>query len=120
MMTLALLAILWTLVWLLHLNGLPAYRRQNPCHLPPASRFQNHLLRLLPVLALVSACLMDGLDGLFLWAFTAPVTGILLGIILPLCVPAGRPRASGGLAGSLSSLNGQSLQKHSEAPKYLP
>lgn len=87
MITFILLMVLWTLVWLLHLNGLPAHRHQNPCHLPPASRFQRHLLHIIPIIGLVSACLMDGLDGLFLWAFTAPITGILLGMILPLCQP---------------------------------
>lgn len=87
MTTFVILIILWTLVWLLHLNNLPAYRRQNPCHLPPASKVQCSLLVTIPSIGLASAYLMDGLDGLFLWAFTAPITGILLGMILPLCLP---------------------------------
>lgn len=87
MITFVILIILWTLVWLLHLNSLPAYRRQNPCHLPPASKVQRSLLVTIPSIGLASAYLMGGLDGLFLWAFTAPVTGILLGMVLPLCLP---------------------------------
>lgn len=120
MTTLFMLLALWGLVWLLYLNSLPPYRRQNPCHLPPDTPLLRHLRKTLPLIGLAGACIMNGLDGLFLWGFTAPVMGILLGVVLPSCFPARQLQATGFLTESHRSLNGQSLQKPPEAPKYLP
>lgn len=74
---------LWTIIWLLYLNQLPAHRRRNPCRLPPANALQKYLRLLLLPCSLTTAYLLNGLDGLFLWAFTAPLTGFLLALILP-------------------------------------
>lgn len=120
MISFFLLAGLWTMIWLLHLNGLPDYRRQNPCRLPPDDRMQRHVRRVLPATGLAGACLLDGLDGLFLWAFTAPVTGIALGMALPFGRAVRETRAAGCAPATRTGRNRQNLQKHPEAPKYLP
>ncbi|MUH02529.1 hypothetical protein GM609_03295 [Bombella sp. ESL0387] len=98
---------LWAAVWLLHLNRLPTYRRQNPCHLPPAGTLQTLLHLALPAAGLTGACLLEGLDGLFLWAFTAPATGFLLGLTLPHLPHSPAPK-------------GRNLQNHRGTPRYLP
>lgn len=82
---------LWAVIWLLYLNQLPSYRRQNPCHLPPAGTLQKYLRLLLPVCGLTMAYLLNGLDGLFLWAFTAPLTGFLLAMLLSYLQPPSPP-----------------------------
>lgn len=83
MMTFLLLITLWGAVWLCYLNNLPPYRRQNPCHLPPPGPLQHSIRLAGPFITLALSYSLAGLDGLFLWGFSAPLTGALLGITLP-------------------------------------
>ncbi|MCX5613936.1 hypothetical protein [Bombella saccharophila] len=83
MITLLILLPLWGFIGLCYLNSLPPHRRQNPCHLPRSTPWQRSCYIAGPFIALALSYRLAGLDGLFLWGFSAPLMGIVLGITLP-------------------------------------
>ncbi|MXV57050.1 MULTISPECIES: hypothetical protein [unclassified Saccharibacter] len=73
MITLCLSLLGWGLACLFHLSVQPSYRRRALYRFPYSLSVQRFLRLLCPTLALFGSCLYEGIVGLFIWSFSAPL-----------------------------------------------